>query len=83
MDNLNKLEKKIEKYKNKNLTVKSMGQFERPAGFIVSELLSSLLVGGFIGYHLDKFFNTKILFLLLLVLLGLVSAFYNIYNRYK
>ncbi|MEK6733813.1 MAG: AtpZ/AtpI family protein [Pseudomonadota bacterium] len=51
--------------------------------FVVAEILSSIIVGGFIGYFLDHYLHTKILFLLIFINLGLISSLYNIYKKHK
>ena len=52
-------------------------------GFVITELIAGIAVGGFLGYHLDQYFNTKVVFMFVLVILGLVSSLYNIYNKCK
>ncbi len=84
MNNLKNLEKKIDQYKNRysksDLKQKTS---DNASVFVMSELVAALVVGGFLGYYLDQYFNTKVLFLLIFVILGLISAFYNIYKKYK
>jgi F0F1-type ATP synthase assembly protein I len=84
LNNLKNLEKKIDQYKNRysksDLKQKTS---DNASVFVMSELVAALVVGGFLGYYLDQYFNTKVLFLLIFVILGLISAFYNIYKKYK
>ena len=44
----------------------------------VSELVAGIVVGGAIGYGLDRLFHTKPLFLILLGLFGTAGGFWNI-----
>ena len=44
------------------------------------DLAAALLVGGFLGYWLDKWLNTKPLFMILLFFAGFAAGFLNIYR---
>ncbi len=46
-------------------------------------LITPLLIGLFIGYWLDKVFNTKPFFLLLLLSVGVISSFYILWKIVK
>lgn len=46
-------------------------------------LLTPLLVGVFLGLALDKVFQTRGVFVVILILLGTVSSFYNLYKLTK
>ncbi len=43
-------------------------------------LLTPLLAGVFLGLALDSWFNTKGVFVIILILLGTVGSFYNLYK---
>jgi ATP synthase protein I len=45
---------------------------------VVTELVAGIVVGGGLGYLLDKWFGTKPFLLLLLLLLGAAGGFWNI-----
>ena len=45
---------------------------------ISSELIAGPLVGGFVGYWLDRYFGTTPLFLLILLLLGFAAGIMNV-----
>ena len=45
-----------------------------------SELAAALIVGGVLGYWLDKWLDTKPLFMILLFFAGFVAGFMNIYR---
>ncbi len=45
-----------------------------------TELVAALMVGGFLGYWLDTWLNTKPLFMILLFFAGFVAGFLNIYR---
>jgi len=44
------------------------------------ELVGSIIGGGLIGYGLDHYFETSPTFFLIFILLGVITAFYNIYK---
>ncbi|OGK17678.1 hypothetical protein A3D80_04505 [Candidatus Roizmanbacteria bacterium RIFCSPHIGHO2_02_FULL_40_13b] len=46
-------------------------------------LLTPLLVGVFLGLFLDNTFKTKGVFVIILIILGTVSTFYNLYKLTK
>lgn len=50
------------------------------ASRIVVEMFSGVLVGGGIGYYIDKWLGTLPLFFISLLLLGLAAAIINIYK---
>lgn len=45
-----------------------------------TELAAALLVGGFLGFWLDKWLETKPLFMILLFFAGFAAGFLNIYR---
>lgn len=45
-----------------------------------TELVAALMVGGFLGYWLDTWLNTKPLFMILLFFAGFAAGFLNIYR---
>lgn len=45
---------------------------------VVSELVAGVVVGGGLGYLLDKWLHTKPVFLALFVVLGIVGGFWNV-----
>ncbi len=84
MNQLEELDKKLSEYKQKHLAPKLKKDKSSDAGvFVVAELVAGIGIGSFLGYQLDQYLNTKVLFLLIFLILGLTSAFYNIYNKYK
>ncbi len=77
-EKIDNLDKEIENFstsktKTKNEALKA----ER----VLAELIAGLIFGIFIGFHLDDYFNTKPLFLIVLIILGLAGSFYNIYKQ--
>ncbi len=84
MNSLEKLEKKLSEYKRKHGEDKPAVK-EKPEGnvFVIAELIAGIGIGGFLGYYLDQYFHTKVVFLLIFIILGLISSFYNIYNKFK
>lgn len=45
-----------------------------------TELVAALMVGGFLGYWLDTWLNTRPLFMILLFFAGFAAGFLNIYR---
>lgn len=46
-------------------------------------LITPILLGVFIGYNLDIYLNSKPIFILLFILLGTFSSFYNLFKLTK
>jgi ATP synthase protein I len=47
---------------------------------VISELVATVLVGGFIGWTLDKWTGAKPIFLVIFLVLGMAAGFWNIYR---
>ena len=47
---------------------------------VTSELVANVLVGTLIGWQIDKWFVTSPIFLLIFLLLGVASGFWNVYR---
>lgn len=47
---------------------------------VASELAAAILVGGVMGWQLDKWFGTDPWLLLVFLLLGVVAGFWNVYK---
>ncbi len=71
-----RLEKKLKKTKasNNNGNGYSIGLK------ISLDLMSSILVGAFIGYGLDKVFSTKPVFFIVFLVLGIITGFYSLFK---
>lgn len=80
---IEELDIKLSDFEKKYLQSKTQIKNERGASFIAAELIAGVIVGVLIGYNLDQYLQTKILFLLIFVILGLISSLYNIYKKYK
>jgi len=84
MDPLETLDKKLSDYEKKhNKAAPNTQEPKEGALFIAAELIAGVAVGTLIGYYLDQLLHTKVLFLLIFVILGLISSLYNIYKKYK
>lgn len=57
-------------------TGKAMGVGMR----VTSELVANVLVGTLIGWQVDRWFDTSPIFLLIFLLLGVASGFWNVYR---
>jgi len=49
-------------------------------GTIGLHLVSGIIVGVFVGYYLDKFFNTSPILTIVFFFLGIITGFYNMYK---
>lgn len=83
---LDELDKKLEKVR-KNET---KGDSPRPKNImnsyafrIASEFITGPLVGGFLGWWLDNWFNTLPLFFLILLMLGFAAGVINVMRTAK
>jgi ATP synthase protein I len=47
---------------------------------VASELFAGILVGGFIGWWIDRWFGTEPAGLLVMLMIGAVSGFWNVYK---
>jgi ATP synthase protein I len=84
MDQLETLNKKLSEYEKKHNKETPNAQKPREGAlFIAAELIAGVAIGTLIGFYLDQFLHTKVLFLLIFVILGLISSLYNIYKKYK
>ena len=76
-----RLEKKLKKPKTNNNNNKDNGY---SIGLKISlDLISSILVGAFIGYGLDKVFSTKPVFFIIFLVLGIFTGFYSLFKTMK
>jgi ATP synthase protein I len=50
---------------------------------ISSELIAGIAIGGFVGYYADEYFQTKPLFLIIFLLLGVAASLLNLYREIK
>ena len=80
-DPLEELGHKIKKYQEPSKSNKE--QKPEKAIFIATEIVVGIAIGGTIGYYIDQFLGTKVLFLLIFINLGLISSLYNIYKKNK
>ncbi len=82
-DPLKELDKKISEYEQKYSAPTPKKELDKGASFVVAEIVAGISIGGIVGYYLDYYFQTKILFILIFVILGLISSLYNIYKKCK
>ena len=74
-----RLEKKLKKPKTSNNKENGYS-----IGLKISlDLISSILVGAFIGYGLDKVFSTKPVFFIIFLVLGIITGFYSLFKTMK
>ena len=65
--------------KNKSFSLKTFSKYIS-VGAIGLHLVSGIIVGVFVGYYLDKFFNTSPLLTIIFFFLGVITGFYNMYK---
>lgn len=86
-ESLENLEKKISSLKStitkQHSNQSEIGNSRSNGSNVLIELIVSLGIATFIGYHLDTFFKTKVLFLFIFIILGLVSSIYSINKKLK
>ena len=72
------LEKQIAAAKSKLEPIAEEPSIQNQAWQFISELMAGLLVGGGIGWLLDRWFGTKPWLFAVFLLLGVAAAFWNI-----
>lgn len=83
---LDDLQSKIQSFQKKNdddeAVEKKVAQSDNMSMGIRAgaELLVPILVAGFIGYQIDGWLETKPIFLIILLLLGMGAGFLNVYR---
>ena len=78
----NNIEQKIKSFKQKN-KIKNNEVKKNSFGFaykISVDLIASVVVGCLIGLGLDSIFNTKPVFFLIFLFLGIAAGFWNMYR---
>jgi ATP synthase protein I len=89
MDNKNKineLEKKIQRFKDieadieKKIDENSNAKSHSDAMRIVTDLAAAIFVGFMIGYGIDELANTKPIFMLIFLFIGIIAGFLNVYR---
>lgn len=50
---------------------------------ILIDMISSLIVGGFLGYIIDKYLQTLPLMLFVCLIFGMIGGVYNCYKNFK
>ena len=84
---LNRLSRKLDDIKSKE-TLKENYSKNTYYGLshafkIVSEMFANVFVGGCIGWTLDYFFETKPIFLIIFLIIGMISGIYTSYKSSK
>ena len=85
-DDLNSLDEKIKKARGldeQSLKAKTVEKEERQSREGVQagiELVGAIAASTAIGYGLDRWLETKPLFLIIFLLLGIATGFYNVYR---
>ena len=77
--NLSDLEKQIKNLKSNKKVKKNVSTFGVGLGMkVATDLLAGVLVGVFIGYNLDSYFETKPLWLIVFLMFGLGAGISNV-----
>ncbi len=73
--------KKEDKDKTDKQTIKDNDQESMSVGLRAgAELITSIAAGGLIGYGLDQWLDTKPIFLIIMLLLGIATGFVNVWR---
>jgi F0F1-type ATP synthase assembly protein I len=84
MDKLEELNKKIQNYKKKHVKKSYKGNSLSMGAFNVAlEIITAVAVGLLMGFYLDKFFETKIVFKIICLFLAFIASLVNIYRKTK
>ncbi len=76
------LEARIKQAKEKLEPVDSSTKNESSlGGRLIIDLIAGIIVGGFLGYALDKQLDTTPLFLLIMIILGACGGLYSFYKE--
>ena len=84
--NLDNLKKNIKKLNQDSKQEKSENNNISGLKYVTSitiEITAGLAVGSLIGYQIDKFFETKPLFFIIFMILGLAGGFVNMIRSLK
>lgn len=85
-DKIDALEKKIQRFKDiessieKKVDEKSGAESHSLAMRIVTDLAAAIFVGFCIGYGIDELANTKPIFMLIFLFIGIIAGFLNVYR---
>ena len=81
---IERLDKNIKDLKNLKRSKKKQTNKYSSYGFqVAADLIAGILVGAFIGYWIDVYFQTKPLFLICCLIFGVFGGFYNIFKMFK
>lgn len=75
------LKERIEKLKSETIEKPINKNDGLTAEKVMAEIIAGLIFGFVCGWYIDGYFNTKPLFLLILIFLGLAGSIYNIYKE--
>ena len=80
--NITHLKKRIEKYKETHISSpkKRIQHYKVTASIICMEIIAAVVVGIFIGYMLDIFFNTKYIFKIICLIFAFIGCFTVLYK---
>ncbi|HCR85449.1 MAG TPA: hypothetical protein DIV86_02110 [Alphaproteobacteria bacterium] len=85
---MNDIEKKVEELEKRidKLKLETIEKpIEKKSGItgekVLAEMIAGLLFGFICGWYIDEYFDTKPLFLLIMIFLGLAGSIYNIYKE--
>lgn len=83
-DNIEKkseeLQERIKKLKSETIEKHHKPKKESNGEKVLAEMIAGLLFGFITGWFIDGYFDTKPLFLLIMIFLGLAGSIYNIYK---
>ena len=74
------LKERIQSFKSRNNS-KLQENSGLTAEKVMAEIIGGLIFGFIFGFMIDNYFDTKPIFLLILITLGLAGSIYNIYKE--
>lgn len=85
MSEKNNIRKKIKSFKEENLIKNNITNKQNNFSFaykISVDLVASVVVGCLIGLGIDYLFNSKPIFFLIFLFLGIAAGFWNMYRTF-
>ena len=83
---LSNLKQRLGKVRGEPEDTKAVGGNGRNLGYafrMALDMVAAVVVGGVIGWYLDRWLDTKPVLLLIMIALGLAAGFSNVWRTYK
>ena len=83
---LSNLEQRLDKVRGEPEDIEAVSGNGRNLGYafrMALDMVAAVVVGGGIGWYLDRWLDTKPVLLLIMIVLGLAAGFSNVWRTYK